>query len=461
MVSKKILGVAIAAAFSSQAFAQVNLDASAPVKVVFAQETLQTADEVTVNSVKYLQVNTAGADLNLVSKIGVGVAIAGKTYIRVDVDNALFGAAPTLTEAGAATIAPVLAQGGVDSSFAIYEVTVSVAPVVQADIFTVAISDLKVNSAKTPVNYGFAVYETLTAAVNKTSPLYTASSAKGAAAVTVGAGTTTTLVSNTVTADVEAGFKKFTGGALKAALGDLQIAAKADTAEVKYFAADGTAVTANKAVDPASVVTVTGDFSFASAANLSADGCTTLGAALTIPTAKTSATTTLGALAAAKTICLSVDGTKEILAGAYTSASKNDKSVEVGFTAPLSLLANASGATGTIVRNGTSIEIPYLTTFEDYNQRLVLVNRGSSAATYSITFTSEAGVTTAAGAKATGTLAAKSTTIIPAKDLVTITGSSRTAASVSIVAPKAGIDAAVTQVNLSDKSTDTVKLSSN
>jgi hypothetical protein len=99
-----------------------------------------------------------------------------------------------------------------------------------------------------------------------------------------------------------------------------------------------------------------------------------------------------------------------------------------------------------------------MTTFADYNQRLVLVNRGSADVTYAVTFTPETGVTATAGSAATGTLKANSTTIVKATDLVTITGSSRTAATVAIVSAAANIDAATTSVNLSDKSTDTVKL---
>lgn len=99
-----------------------------------------------------------------------------------------------------------------------------------------------------------------------------------------------------------------------------------------------------------------------------------------------------------------------------------------------------------------------MTTFADYNQRLVLVNRGTAAVPYSITFTEENGVTSAAGSAASGTLAAQETKIIKATDIVTLTGASRTAATIVVTAPSSTIDAATTSVNLADKSTDTVKL---
>jgi hypothetical protein len=120
--------------------------------------------------------------------------------------------------------------------------------------------------------------------------------------------------------------------------------------------------------------------------------------------------------------------------------------------------SNVSGALGTVTREGTTIQVPYITTFADYNQRLVLVNRGASAVPYTISFTEEAGVTATAGSMATGTLAANETKIIKATDIVTLAGATRTAATVVVTAPSSTIDAATTSVNLSDKSTDTVKL---
>ena len=43
---------------------------------------------------------------------------------------------------------------------------------------------------------------------------------------------------------------------------------------------------------------------------------------------------------------------------------------------------------GYVMRDGTTVQIPYLTQFGDYNQRVVIVNRGT-AADYSFSFTNE------------------------------------------------------------------------
>jgi hypothetical protein len=92
-----------------------------------------------------------------------------------------------------------------------------------------------------------------------------------------------------------------------------------------------------------------------------------------------------------------------------------------------------------------------------------LVNRGAADTAYSISFTTEAGVTAAAGTKATGTLAAGKTLVLKATDIVTLTGGSRTAATVVALSPAGNIDAATQTVvtdpaSVSFGSNDTVNL---
>ena len=53
---------------------------------------------------------------------------------------------------------------------------------------------------------------------------------------------------------------------------------------------------------------------------------------------------------------------------------------------------------GEILRNGTTVHIPYLTIHPSYNQRIVIVNRGTEAADYMITCSrSEEDVTAVGG----------------------------------------------------------------
>lgn len=441
MVSKKILGVAIAAAFSSQAFALVDLDAASPTKPVFAKETFQTGDKTTVSSVDYYTVVNAANLLDIQSKIGVGMNNAQKLFVRVDLTNALFGAAPALTTA---TATSTIAQGGVDSSYVIFEVTAT-ASKPQADTATVAAASYKLNSNFASSAITFTVYETLTAAVNNGTSLYTKSLA---GVVSVGSGLKQAYTAGTATADVEAAFKKFTGNALTAAVGQLS-----STVDGTTYSQAGTATVAGD-IYTAGEVKLTGDFGLTGAtyALRAAADCTGATTALTIAGDKKSATTG-AAMAGNEYLCVTVTGTPVIPEGTYTGS--------ITYTAiatPAFAPAAFNGTVGSIVRNGTTIQVPYVSTFADYNQRLVLVNRGSSDVTYAITFTPEVGVTATAGAAASGTLKANSTTILSAKDVVTVTGATRTAATVAIVSAAANIDAATTMVNLSDKSTDTVKL---
>ena len=122
----------------------------------------------------------------------------------------------------------------------------------------------------------------------------------------------------------------------------------------------------------------------------------------------------------------------------------------------------ASGPTGMermlgeINRDGTTAHIPYLTTYEGYNQRIVLSNRSSSPADYEMEFRPEAGVTATATDMATGTLMGNTTVTMKATDLVTLEGGSRTAATIILEGLPANIDVTSVTVNAETRGTDTV-----
>ena len=110
-----------------------------------------------------------------------------------------------------------------------------------------------------------------------------------------------------------------------------------------------------------------------------------------------------------------------------------------------------------IRRDGTTYNIPYLTTFSEYNQRFSIVNYGSKAVAYSFKFHSEEGVTTADGMQAQGELPVGQT-VLRTSDIVEITGGNRAAARLNIVAAAGSTSAAVQQVNLATRGVDTVYL---
>ena len=102
------------------------------------------------------------------------------------------------------------------------------------------------------------------------------------------------------------------------------------------------------------------------------------------------------------------------------------------------------------------MHIPYLTTFADYNQRIVVSNRGANEADYWITFRPEDGVMATPGMYAMGTLDGNSTKVLRAMDVVTLEGRSRTAATFVAEAQSSQIDVATVIVNMMTGSTDTV-----
>jgi hypothetical protein len=109
---------------------------------------------------------------------------------------------------------------------------------------------------------------------------------------------------------------------------------------------------------------------------------------------------------------------------------------------------------GEINRDGTTVRIPFVTTYDGYNQRIVFVNRGGEVR-YEIEFKPEEG-TMADPMDMEGMLPV-GTTMMRATDIVTLTGvSKRSAASIIIEAQPHTIDVATVTVNKSVGSTDTV-----
>lgn len=463
MVSKKILAVAIAAAFSSQAFAVINLNDKddAGSKLTFAKEALTTNTTVTGNdSGTYYRIGgAANTVLDTKMEYGTGIANTQKRFLRVDLSGAIFTTLSNLSSASA-NAAGVLVQGGQNKdTYAILEVTATGA-VPQAEVVTVNVDELAISGSSNVAITG-TVYETLTAAVNQT-PNTALNTKNLSSPIKTATGVKVTATPATVTADVNESFKKFVAGSgttVYQNLGTLAVAVEAGVLDRDTTAA----VIGDVIVVASSKVKLAGDFSVGTfslaAAPASAANCSA-GSTLLLNTAKTESTTytgpndiTLTTIAAQETLCIVAPGDKVIPKGSYTATITFEKVANSAF-AP----AAQTVAFGTVAHNGTTIQVPYLTTLADYNQRLVLVNRGGADANYTITFTPEAGNTATAKAAATGTLAAGKTTIVKAADVVSLSGNTRTAATINIVAVSGNIDAATTTVNLADKSTDTVKL---
>ena len=110
--------------------------------------------------------------------------------------------------------------------------------------------------------------------------------------------------------------------------------------------------------------------------------------------------------------------------------------------------ALSGGNGGAIDRNGTTVNITYLSVHPAYNQRLVIVNRGSREAAYWMNeFQTESGTTVTSELE--GTVAAKSRMVIRVQDALAVNadGMSRASGTLNLTAPEADIDVMTLQVH--------------
>ena len=217
---------------------------------------------------------------------------------------------------------------------------------------------------------------------------------------------------------------------------------------------------------PNSTVTFMGDFSFAS--NVHVDAADTCATAADVEddllmrdeddmVSDTTMTMPVNVMefASAKFLCITVDTSDEdadvrIMATDPYMAVASYKQVTDRAFEPM----GADNKLGRIERDGTTVHIPYMTTAEMYNHRIVLSNRGSIDADFSIEFRPESGVM--ASDTYEGTLEKNSTVTMKAIDVVTLTGGSRTAATITLEATPMNIDVTSVIVNKDSGDTDTV-----
>jgi hypothetical protein len=108
-----------------------------------------------------------------------------------------------------------------------------------------------------------------------------------------------------------------------------------------------------------------------------------------------------------------------------------------------------------IDRDGTYFHIPYLTTHDSYNQRVVIVNRGAATTYEFVDMQAESGATVSAGAMASGDLPTGQMVV---RSTGIISGATRGSTTLTVVAPPSEISAAVQQVNTSTGGVDSVYL---
>jgi hypothetical protein len=455
MINKKILALAIATAFSTTTFAAIDLDGAgtvaSPINTVKVATETYTSGALDTNGFLTL---TMAALLDADVIAGFTVNIGTSKYVRFDLVNGKFSGIPALlsSNVGGAFSATVSAGGAVNDTYVIFEISDTV-DIVSADVFTLNVAGLKVK-AGTTATLQYRMFNSAPGAVNQTA-LDVLKDSTAKAAVTFGSAVDASkiTIADTAEATVASGFKAFTventpltanyATATIARVGELSVANALVAGSVTPA---GVTVAVGDVFDASQTVTFKGDFSVGAWSTSTDNVCTTL-TPRTPNTAKTEiAIATFDATAADIYLCVTVNGTTNIIqksGSAYTVTLADD-----------AITANM----GTITYDTTSVSVPYLTTYSDYNQRIYLINSGSVAAPYTTTFRSEAGVTTTAGTAATGTIPANSVLSIKASDLVTLTGKTRTSATFEVEAVDTAIQATSQSVNLSNGTTDTVSL---
>ncbi|MBC3764934.1 hypothetical protein [Neptunicella marina] len=449
MLNKKILAATIAAAFTMNAQAAVDLDADTGSFIVAAESV--ASGDLDANGL----VKLTGAPLQIVTtKAGFSIAKGTSKYVRVDLTNGEFLTITSLADGVNANVTSVSA-GGVGESYAIFEFAADAGDVAQGDTMTLTATYAMENNKTLSATY--KLFETAQQAIDNTTNGLAKSD--GVIATIKSALTGTFGDAQKVTATVADEFKKFNGSA-STTLNSIDIADLDDTDDT-YVMPDTTASFDDTDLATGSAkLTFSGDFSF---------GEFTFGGASwgydedgefdgTSATLNDDGTVEV-AYGAQDLVVSTTDVDAEVdaaLKGSYTV--KLSGVAVTGVANPVNAIGTFTEGSGSIVYDTTTIQVPYLTTYSGYNQRLYIVNTGSQDAAYSTSFKSEDGVTTTAGTQASGVVPAGEMVAIKATDLVTISGATRTSATIEIEAQGTSVVATSQTVNKSTGTTDTVAL---
>ena len=487
MISSKTLRIAGAAILGTlvgtgSAYAQIYNDGDGEIQreVTIANESLTTY--TTVEGARYY--NLAGyTSASVRHKLGVNVA-AGQTaridyafenmvvvaddLLNVPAKLALFTTATGNTAAGGTPVIAHITGGGAKANTISFSVTGGSAAIPSDTYVQLDIDQFGLLSSASGGTTG-SVTMTTTYLVAGTP--VTASETLTDAFKTKNI-LTETAVPATPRADVSTGFTRFSAGtgASAASVGTLQLSANRSDGGRGVVTQHSTGwqpstldTGGNGDIVDSGTVEFAGDLSFVENVTIDASpDCDTSGATSLVENNedRTGKIWKSGAdlaavsdFASAQYICIHVDGDTVIpVTDAYTATTSYESLASAAFPPRGQTLT-----LGGVGRAGVNVYIPYLTTASGYNQRLVIRNRGSSAVRYSMTFQPEDGITASAGEMASGTLQ-PGTTMLSVKndDVVTLTGGSRTAATLNLETLGTSVDVATVQVNLSDGSTDTV-----
>ena len=482
-----VSAIAGALALASVSLHAINIDLTAtnkPTVATYAKETLLTSStrSLQVNRVEYYSVTVdieavdavdttpaIARDDSWVVLVGLGGSIPAdvNAVIRVDLENALLAETPTVTVVGVnESPTPTVVRGGSGLSSMLFRVSGAATATTDTEdrdpTLMIDLGETLNILGDAPVSITAKVtLEGFTEFIDPIESDYPS-------AIIVASGLSVDSTATNQEVSVADKFRSFKGAKSLASLGDFSLSA----AMKVLNAMNSRPVTLAELITPGSTsgrtpsgsfLALEGNFSFAKGVELQdvADACTTIPQSgllmrdadtmAVLPIERQAIPTTGGEDNASlekysKMLCIQLyDGDEAMVVPTTTPYS-----VTLDFDGLMDALsppADQALSLGRITRDGTTAYIPYLSTYEGYNHRITLSNRGGREVGYSIDFRPEEGVTAMRKADADGTLMAGETKILKATDVVEIMGMQRTAATVTLVAPKGTIDVSTTLVN--------------
>jgi hypothetical protein len=418
-------------------------DLNNPLILNYAEESIQASD---INSDRKLVISSASDTLNLAFLAGFGISVQSR-YIRLDVINGAFNTNFPLSglAASADYTTNLSAGGGVGDTFLIVEVYAPSA--IGADTSFVLESDSFIWFNKNaPLKIQYTLYDSASDAVNQGR--YLSRTDTDIAIVTSAVGKNFT-VSFTHSVGFTQDFLRFTSTFRTPStfgLGDSN-GETASLGKVLFerlitddvlLPSTSVAITDFRLLIPEEdtsfdSVIISGDFSTVRAFLNSDDDCTGTSVELAEFIENKNVVTSIDALFDHPVLCVVAESNIITL---NRTAYQLDLGIGLG-----------SSLFGEVTYDAASIDLPYVTNFGGYRQRIMLVNHAGYDVAYTTRFVSEEGVgdSFSIGEAAEGIISAGTTLKLNAEDLVTIDSnvSSRISARIFVDAKPADISAAV------------------
>lgn len=486
-----LLGMALALATGSAHAQRVDLDGLGTVArpfntAVYSLETLKDTTSMTVNvgTTKYYVVdNNSDRDIEAYHTIGAQNVNNRVLYLRYKFTNMVFAEAMFQ---GAVTAVPTNNQVGfeVGTTAGAAEFGYEAGGGVGQDYLVVRVTGNTGTNAWTPTSpirarwqklailpnatgtISYSVHVTLESGLSGANELLKKPASGGAPAVGAQRSVGTLVAPGVITASVASGFRQFGGTTPNSPQNLGSIAISVGPAQGTHLVADGGGDVSGLAdvMDTSigkSTILIEGDFRVGRFTSTRAGGATTCGAGSSVLATKDATTmevrprVTIPAAMGTTLFCVTVASNNQdtIPSGVYMVSTNYSPITNAAFPP----MEQAETMLGRIRYDGTRVHLPYLTTATSQVHRVVIVNRNPTSVRYEFSFIEESDTTATRSDMARGSVPAMTTMVLRATDIVSLSGKTRTAATLDIVAASGTVDVMTTLVNREDGSTDTVR----